>query len=234
MIAAFPDNGGRISVDGGDSLEALLQPEGLDSKGSSMSTSEVSREVSRDPELARHGDTSDTQRLLEAKPQPPADIRPSGHATLGVERIVLRGQSVPVETVWTAEVPRSPDDFSVDVRLSNGMTVVVNNRRELDGRWFVMAKDSSSKGHLLARFQRREPSGLSLVHQAVTVLPLPLPPALTPTPNPNPNPNPNPSPNPNLNTNLTPAPAPNPNPTLTHTPTLHPPPRCWAVPSRVT
>ena len=177
-MIAFPDNGGRISIDGGDSLEALLQSEGLeglDSKGSSMSTSEVSREVSRDPELTRYSDTSDTQRLLEAKPQPPADIRPSGHATLGVERIVLRGQVVPVETVWTAEVPRSPDDFSVDVRLSNGMTVVVNNRRELDGRWFVMAKDSSSTGHLLARFQRREPSGLGLVHQAVTVLPLPLP-----------------------------------------------------------
>ena len=95
---------------------------------------------------------------------------------------MLRGQAVPVETVWTAEVPRSPEDFSVDVRLSNGMTVVVNNRRELDGRWFVVAKDSSSKGHLLARFQRREPSGLGLVRQAVAVLgghvptlPLPLP-----------------------------------------------------------
>ena len=116
-MIAFPDNGGRVSIDGGDSLEALLQPdilEGLDSKGSSMSTSEVvSREVTREP---RHSDTSDTQRLLEAKPQPPADIRPSGRATLGVERIVLRGQDVPVETVWTAEVPRAPDDFSVDVR----------------------------------------------------------------------------------------------------------------------
>ena len=194
-MIAFPDNGGRVSIDGGDSLEALLQPdilEGLDGNGSSMPTSEVSREVvTREPELARHSDTSDTQRLLEAKPQPPADIRPSGRATLAVERIVLRGQDVPVETVWAAEVPRSPDDFSVDVRLSNGMTVVVNNRRELNGRWFVMAKDSSSTGHLLARFQRREPSGLGLVHQTITVLPLPLP--LPPPPHPHPHPHPHPT-----------------------------------------
>ena len=230
-MIAFPDNGGRVSIDGGDSLEALLQPdilEGLDSKGSSMSTSEVvSREVTREP---RHSDTSDTQRLLEAKPQPPADIRPSGRATLGVERIVLRGQDVPVETVWTAEVPRAPDDFSVDVRLSNGMTVVVNNRRELNGRWFVMAKDSSSTGHLLARFQRREPSGLGLVHQTITVLPLTRTRTRTPT----------------RTRTLTPTRArtqlclpPNPVPTLAPAPApapaLTPPhrhPRCSAAPSR--
>ena len=35
-MIAFPDNGGRVSIDGGDSLEALLQPdilEGLDGNG---------------------------------------------------------------------------------------------------------------------------------------------------------------------------------------------------------
>ena len=153
--------------DGGDSLETLLQPEvPRDSSNGSLSASEISREVSRDPDLCRHSEAGDHP----SKPPPPATVRPSGHATLGVERIVLRGQTVPVETVWTAEVPRSPEDFSVDMRLSNGVTVVVNNRRGLDGRWFIVAKDSSSKGHLLARFQRRPPSGLGVLSQAAALL----------------------------------------------------------------
>ena len=83
----------------------------------------------------------DLEELLEGLPsdtsdnpaKPPLTIRHTGHAGLGVEKIVLRGQAVAVETVWAAEVPRSPEDFSLDVRISNGMTVVVNSRRELEG-----------------------------------------------------------------------------------------------------
>ena len=75
---------------------------------------------------------------------------------VSIEAIVFRGQSVPVETAWTVELPRSPEAFSVDVNLSNGMSVVVSNRKELEGRWFVIAKDAPSRQHLVARFQRRE------------------------------------------------------------------------------
>ena len=125
-----------------DSLEALLQPD--DARDNNTLTQ---RKQSSDPDFNSQNSEGGASHHDKTKPAPP----------VAVEAIVLRGQSVPVETVWTAELPRSPEDFSVDVNLSNGMTVVVNNRASADGRWFVVAKDASSKRNILARFHKREP-----------------------------------------------------------------------------
>ena len=74
---------------------------------------------------------------------------------MGVEGIRLGGQKLAVETVWTVELRRVRDDFSVDVELASGITLVVpHTRKHVDGRWFVIAKDAPNRRQLVARFQQ--------------------------------------------------------------------------------
>ena len=51
-----------------------------------------------------------------------------------------------------------PEEFTVDVELSNGLTIVVAHpKKHIDGRWFVVAKDAPNRRQLVARFQRHKP-----------------------------------------------------------------------------
>ena len=76
---------------------------------------------------------------------------------VGVEGIKVGSRNIPVETVWSAELPALPSEFSVDVELSSGLTIVVpHTRPHADGTWFVVAKDSGDDERegrqLIARF----------------------------------------------------------------------------------
>ena len=70
-------------------------------------------------------------------------VTSSRRVRIQTQAIILDGESVPVETAWTAELPKAHEDFSVDVSLSNGMSVVVNHRKELEDQWFLIARCST-------------------------------------------------------------------------------------------
>ena len=87
----------------------------------------------------------------------PASISAAAPA-VGVDGIRLGGQPLEVGTVWSIELPPQPDEFSLDVELSNGLTIVVGHpKKHVDGRWFVVAKDAPNRRQLVARFQRHKP-----------------------------------------------------------------------------
>ena len=77
---------------------------------------------------------------------------------MGVASVRLAGRHLPLETIYTIELPPMPDEFAVDVELSNGLTVVVPHpRHHVDGRWVTVAKDATNRRQLVARFQRHTP-----------------------------------------------------------------------------
>ena len=54
----------------------------------------------------------------------------------------------------SVELPLTRPDFSIDMELSNALTIVVpHTRKHPDGWWFVVAKDAQHRRQLLARFQ---------------------------------------------------------------------------------
>ena len=87
---------------------------------------------------------------------------PSPPTTVNVQGVRVGGLPVLVETVWSVELPPQRAEFSVDVELSNGLTIVVPHpRRHPDGHWFVVAKDAIGDGgkhgrQLIARFTRHD------------------------------------------------------------------------------
>ena len=105
-------------------------------------------------------------------PMPATAQQPSptaAEAIVGVEGVRLSGRGMPVETAWSVELPRLPPDFSIDVELSNGLTIVIrHSRRHVDGRWFVVAKDAANRRHFVARFQRHR--AWSPYHTALRIL----------------------------------------------------------------
>ena len=114
-----------------------------------------------DPEV-----TPSTLTTLVGRPETPADsppapvppdddAPPAPDVGMAVEGIRLGGRHMAVETMYTIELPSMPDDFAVDVELSNGLTVVVPHPpNHVDGRWATVAKDAPNGKQLVARFTR--------------------------------------------------------------------------------
>ena len=94
----------------------------------------------------------------------PGSEHPAAPApAIGVEGVRILGgrQSLAVETVWNIEILEpQPPDFSIDVELTNGLTITVaHTRKHVDGRWFTVAKDAINRRMIVARFQRHRNLG---------------------------------------------------------------------------
>lgn len=114
----------------------------------------------------RADDSSGSQRSPELLPQPPSSVlvpamipappkTPSRSVTpepfvragptrpgaspkvLDVDSVSMNGANLGVESVWMAEVTASSEEFSVDVSLSTGVTIVVSSlvAQRIPGRW---------------------------------------------------------------------------------------------------
>ena len=78
--------------------------------------------------------------------------------------LTLGGAPVPLEVVWSAELPSTAPDFNVDVTLSNGLSIVVPHAPSADRQWFTVARDGGSRRSLIVRFEPdRPPSSLRLL-----------------------------------------------------------------------